>query len=525
MPTNASEDILTSVSRRNFLKKGTCGLMTVGPLVNTISQLKLMQSAAASTVTSDYKAIVCLFLRGGCDTNNVLIPIGSHGQAASYQTDRSVVQITESDIATAGSALTTASTSGQYGLHPSMPKLAGMFNSGQVAAVSNVGTLAEPTTRDTYNDARLPRQLFSHSDQQTQWMSSVSDKAFTSGWGGRVADLVHDTMNPDSAISMLITAAGNNDFMVSPGGSVPQYSVSSTGAISISSFGTNYANALEDGAYRTNSTGQRLKAMEQIMAYSHAHILEKGYNASVRRARESEAKVSEALSIKAGLSYTDEDSGEPVGMDFESIFEAHGAGDSGLGRELIAILNMIAGRKALGNNRQVFFVDLGGFDNHAALLSSQAPLLGQLDNCLAAYSDCLDRIALADATFNTDQVTLFTSSDFNRTWTPNSDDPEDAGTDHAWGTHTFLMGGAVKGGQIYGRGYPTLAVGGPDDVPKGTRGRWIPTTSVDEYSAVLANWFGVSYGSSEMATIFPNLSRFSSSTAVAPPTELDFLMS
>ena len=525
MAKQNSDDILASVSRRNFLRTGTCGLMGIGPLVNTICQLKLMQSAAASTVSSDYKAIVCLFLRGGCDMNNVLIPIGSNPQVSNYQSDRSVIQISEQDIANAGSALNLPSASDQqYGLHPAMPKTAAAFNSGRAAMVSNVGTLAEPTTRSNYDTAIHPRQLFSHSDQTTQWMSSISDKSFTSGWGGRVADLINDTANPESAISMLITASGNNDFMVSPGGSIPQYSVSSTGAISLSTFGTNYSNALEEnGDYRTNTTGQRLKAMEQIMAYSHAHILEDGYRASVKRARDSESRVAEALTLRDNLSYTDPGSGSSVGLDFQSIFDAHGSGNTTLASEMIAILNMIAGREALGNQRQIFFVDLDGFDNHAALLSTQAPILENLDNCLAAYNECLDMIALADANFSTDQVTLYTASDFNRTWTANSDDTSDAGTDHAWGTHTFVMGGAVRGGQLWGRGYPELAVGGADDVPSGSRGRWIPTTSVDEYSATLANWFGINYGSSEMATIFPNLNRFVASSSSAPASELDFL--
>ncbi len=525
MSKHASDDILTSVSRRNFIRTGTCGLMTIGPLVNTISQLKLMQSAAASTISNDYKAIVCLFLRGGCDMNNVLIPIGSNPQKAAYQSDRSVIQINESDIATAGTAINEPNSGDQqYGLHTALPKLAAAYNAGQAAFVTNVGTLAEPTTRANYESVAHPIQLFSHSDQTTQWMSSVSDKAFSSGWGGRVADLINDTSNPDSEISMMITASGNNQFMVSPGGSIPQYSVSSTGAISLASYGSNYSNALnEDGSYRTNATGQRLRALEEIMAYSHAHILEKGYNTAVRRARESEAKVANAFSIKDGLSYTNPDTNSSESVVFETVFAAHGVGGTSLAEEFIAILNMIAGREALGNSRQIFFIDLGGFDNHASLLLGQEPLLAQLDNCLAAYNECLDIIALADATFNTNQVTLFSASDFNRTWTANSDDPEDAGTDHAWGTHTFVMGGAVNGGQFYGRGYPELAVGGADDVPQGTRGRWIPTTSVDEYSAVLAHWFGISYGSSEMATIFPNLSRFVASNATGPAAELDFL--
>lgn len=525
------DEIISNVSRRKFLKTGTCGLMSIGPLVNTIAQLKLVQSAAASTVDNaivgtDYKALVCLFLSGGCDTNNLLVPIGNNPQRAAYETDRSVIQITEAQINAANTGLNTPSVGDQqYGLHQRLPKLANLYNRGQAAFLTNVGTLAEPTDRDTIGDAILPRQLFSHSDQVTQWMSSISDRDFTSGWGGRVADLINDAANPNSSLSMQITAAGNNQFMVAPGGATPQYTVTTTGAISLNSFGTNYSSAYEDDGvtYRNNSTGQRLKAMEQIMAYSHAHILEDGYNTLVKRARESESRVSEALNIANGLSYTDPDTSTNTELSFQAIFDSHGAGNTGLGQELLSIVNIIAGREAVGNTRQIFFVDLGGFDNHAALLNSQAPILEEMDNAIAAFQESLELLSLADSCFNTDQVTLFQASDFNRTWTPNSDNPSDAGTDHGWGGHTFIVGGAVNGGQLYGRGFPALAVGGENDVPSGSRGRWIPTTSVDEYSSVLAHWFGIDYGSSEMETIFPNLSRFIPSNITTPPTELAFM--
>lgn len=496
------------LSRRKFLATGTCGAMGIGSLVNTIAQLQLINSAAAATgpgstdvVGDDYKALVCIFLRGGCDMNNVLIPVAGNPQAAGYTADRNVVGIrngvADAALNPAGEndTLPLSLDGDPFGLHPSLPNLQAMFNADEASFVSNVGTLAEPTTPSTYNSASLPRQLFSHSDQVTEWMSSIADQPYRSGWGARVADLYHSAWNPDSQTSMLITAAGNNQFM--NGGTLPQYSVTSAGAISLAGFsrsGSPYGGALEDdGSYRTNSTGNRLRALERIIAYSHAHVLEDGYNTVVNRARENEAIVTEASGAATDL-----------GLDLETIFAN---ADSGIGEELKAVARLIAGRKCLGNRRQIFFVDLGGFDNHQDINSDLGDNLSQLDDALGAFNEAMKALALVDDDFEYDKVTTFQASDFNRTWTPNSANPATAGTDHAWGTHAFIFGGAVKGGEIYGT-FPELAVGGLVDVPRGGRGRWIPTTAVDQYCAVLANWFGVAPSSSEMEVILPNLNRF-----------------
>ena len=493
-------------------------MMGVGSMINVLTQLQLINSAAAADVDgsdvvgSDYKAIVCLFLRGGCDMNNVLIPTVGNPQAQGYTTDRNVVGIRNGvvDAALNPDGLNdtlpiTVPDGDPMGLHPSMPNLAAMYESGEAGFVANVGTLAQPTTPSTYGSVALPRQLFSHSDQVTEWMSSIADQPYTSGWGARVADLFHSTWNPQSQTSMLITAAGNNQFM--NGGEVNQYSVTSTGAISLASFGTNYSSALDDnGDYNLNATGQRLKALERIMAYSHNHILEEGYNAVVRRARENEEIVTEAATVATDL-----------GLNFEQTFQNMGA-DGSVGDELLAIAKLIAGRDCLGNKRQIFFVDLGGFDNHQDINDDLGSRLTTVDNAIGAFNQAMKDLAVADADFEYDKVTTFQASDFNRTWTPNSDNPATAGTDHAWGTHCFMFGGAVNGGNVYGT-FPELAVGGLNDVPSGSRGRWIPTTAVDQHAAVLAKWFGVPLGSNglseEMKTIFPNLDRFESIDATA----------
>ena len=497
---------LNSISRRQFLKAGTCGAMTVGPLVNTIAQLSLINSAAASTGDpaydpSDYKALVCIFLSGGCDANNVLIPRTTNPYADVYAADRAAVAIGNGIVNATynptGADLTipiTVPGQSPFGLHPSLTNLASMFSANEAAFVTNVGTLAEPTTQSGYGTANLPKQLFSHSDQVTEWMSSIADQPYTSGWGARVADLYNDTWNEFSQTSMLITAAGSNRFQ--GGGQNSQYAVSSTGAISLAGFGTNYGNAVDgNGDYKTTSTGNRFKAFERIMQYSQGHIIEEAYNEVIRSARKNEALINEAMAVEAAL-----------GIDFDAIWTSFGAtGD--LADELKAVARLIAGRACLGNNRQIFFVQMGGYDNHSSINTSLPGLLSELDKAVGAFNAALKEIDLKDSDFAYDKVTTFQASDFNRTWTPNKTDVGSAGTDHAWGTHTFVFGGAVNGGNFYGS-YPELGIGSISDVPSGSRGRWIPTTSVDQLSAKLANWFGVPAGSSEMETIFPNLYRF-----------------
>ena len=509
------------LTRREFLKAGTCGAMTIGPLVNTIAQLSLVNSAAASvlgagSIGTDYKALVCIFLRGGFDTNNILIPVGVNPLAEVYAADRGAVAVPNGVVNASYNPDGNDDTIPiavpglePMGLHPNLPNLAEMYGGGEAAFITNVGTLAEPTTQSSYSTSSLPKQLFSHSDQVTQWMSSISDKPYESGWGARVADLYHDTWNELNPTSMLITAAGTNQFM--NGGYNSQYSVTSTGAISLAGFGTNYASALDgSGNYLGTSQGNRLKALEKIMQYSHAHIIEEGYSQVIQSARENESVISEAIAVEASL-----------GINFDAIWDEKGA-NSNLATELKAVARLIAGRECLGNKRQIFFVDLGGFDTHSNLNGRLNSLLTQLDQAVGAFNAGMKELAIKDANFEYDKVTTFQASDFNRTWTPNGTATSSAGTDHAWGTHTFAFGGAVNGGDFYGS-FPTLGVGTADDVPSGSRGRWIPTTAVDQLGAKVANWFGVPAASSEMAAIFPNLYRFEDPFDLSGSANLGFI--
>ncbi len=522
-----ADDLKFRINRRNFLGRSALASIGLGGMTHMLSNLRLMDRAVANitpdVVGNDYKALVCVFKRGGSDQNNMLVPVTGNSQKSNYRADRGIVAVPENageqndpgqatiDGTTGGPADTyigsPASVGEPFGLHPSCKNLKTMYAAGELAWIANCGTLAQVTTQADYlaNAAILPVQLFSHSDQVTEWMAgSEPEKPFNSGWAGRVADLINSTANPDSETSMLITAAGNNNFMSAPGGSIPQYSVTDTGAISLTGYGNAtvgpYGNAIDSGSglYRTADPSNgikniafRLQTFEDVMLYAHSHIIEEGYNTVVRRARANEALIGDALTTAAA-----------TGVNFNNF------PNTDLGRELKMIAQLIAGRKCLGNKRQIFFVDQGGFDTHQDINNDQPALLSDFDSSIGAFNQAMKDIAGADGDFSYNDVVGFQASDFNRTWTPNGNDFGTSGTDHAWGTHVCFFGGPVNGGDFFGT-FPTLAKGSPDDVSNNTnnsRGRWIPTTSVDQYSAVLAKWLGVAAG--DINTIFPNLPNF-----------------
>ena len=510
------------IDRRGFLGRSAFASLGMGAMAQTFAQMGLMERAAANitpdVVGSDYKALICIFLRGGCDKNFFFRPIGGHAQKAQYESSRGIAQPAEADINSAGTVLNPANEpAGHFGLHPVCTEMTSMFNSGELAIIQNIGTLAEPTTKTTYQNgtAILPVQLFSHSNQVQEWMSTGAEKPFTSGWAGAVGSLINDTENANGLASMLITAAGNNNWLVSPGGTPAQYSVNSSGALQLSGYATGYTNAIDAGGdYIDNNVGDRLKAFERIMNYTHDHVIAEGYNEILRRARAGEGLIGDALNVAAGLDGTN-----PGQVDFLNF------PDTNLGNELGLIAQLIAGRKCLGNKRQVFFCDLGGFDNHASINVNLPNLLTQIDDAVSHFNDVMKQLAVADGDFEYDKFTCFQMSDFNRTFTPNGTNVTNNGTDHAWGTHAWCFGGAVKAqhagaSKLYGY-YPDIDPDGPDSV--NGRGRFIPTTSIDQYGAVLANWLGVA--PPDLATIFPNLPRFWGGTNSYDPvsTNLDFL--
>jgi len=509
--TNSKSD---SVSRRAFMAKSACAAMGVTGIVNSLSHLRLMNAAMAAGTgpLADYKALVVVFLEGGNDSNNMLIPGRNHPSRSDYDSNRGVLAIAhENDGSVPASErilpINDPVASLPYGLHPAFgsdsgtnnnPGPAALYNSGDLAFVANVGTLTEPiVSRAAFLSGNYskPPQLYSHSDQQVQMQSSVPDQVFQTGWGGRAADILNASYNGRGSVSMNISLNNVNKLQVGTAGGVSQYVVTSNGARSLNGYGGNYASAATlnpDGTVRrflNTKEGHRLKGFEKIMRHTHHNLLEQGYNEVVERARGNEAFVSNALLAAGGAA-----------VDFDAIFDGE---DHDLGNELEMVAKLIAGRECFGNQRQIYFVSTGGWDNHQSMLTNHAVRLSRFGGALAAFNEAIKQLGLHD------DVLTISQSDFTRTLIPNRTDPAIAGSDHGYGGHQVVMGGPVAGGKVYGT-FPPLKVGnkaGSIDTSS-TRGRWIPSTSTDQYLAVAADWFGIERDSSEMETIFPNLNRF-----------------
>lgn len=441
-----------SPTRRTFLRQAACAALGTSGLLSTIFDLRKLSAATATA--GDYRALVCLFLYGGNDANNMIVPRDT-SDYNSYAAARGVLAVPQSTLL----PLTLPSGDGRnFGFHSSLPELQSLFNQDKLALVSNVGTLLAPITRAEYlaKTVAVPTQLFSHADQSVQWQTSVSDRTSLTGWGGRAADLLA-SLNGNSNISLAISIAGTNTFEV--GNLVIPYQVAPTGSIGLTGF---------NGSANDNV---RLQAFKDLLAQPHNNLFQQAYADTVTRA------VADNDLLTAALA------GAPV---LQTIFPA-----TDLGSQLSMVAKLISARASLGMQRQLFFCAVQGYDTHGDQLTAQANLFVELSQAMKAFYDATAEMSIAN------QVTTFTASDFGRTYPTNG-----SGSDHGWGSHQLVMGGSVLGGKLYGA-FPTLAVNGPDDTGQG---RWIPTTSVDEFSATMASWFGV--GSSDLATVFPNIGRF-----------------
>jgi uncharacterized protein (DUF1501 family) len=456
------------LSRRRFLGSSCCAAVGLTGALSTLAQLRLLGAVAQPTsgraaAAPDYKALVCLFLQGGHDANNLLIPSDTSGYD-SYARARANLALPRSALL----PITPRTSDGRaFSLHPAVPELRGLFAAGQAAVLANVGTLVVPTTKAQYQagSVPLPLQLFSHSDQQVQWQTSAPEQRNASGWGGRLADLV-DAFNTNPAVSMSISLAGLNTFQV--GASVTQYAVTPAGAVNFA--GGTAAPGTADAA--------RYQAHKDLSARPLTSLLDAAFAGLTRDAIATAEIVSRALAAAPAPA---------------TAFPATSAGN-----QLRMVARLIAAADTLGLKRQLFFVQLGGWDTHAAQLSASDPTAGAHAQLLAQVSQAVSAFYAATVELGVaSQVTTFTASDFGRTYASNGN-----GSDHGWGNHQLIVGGAVKGGDFYGR-IPALAIGGPDDIG---RGRWIPTTSVDEYAATLATWFGVS--ATDLPLVLPNLGRF-----------------
>ncbi len=476
---------LPDLSRRKFVGACCAAVGSTG-MLSALAQLRLMGAIAApdagagstppavGALDSDFKALVCLFLAGGNDANNLVVPTDATTYSA-YALGRGALALPQSSLL----PITPRTSDGRtWGLHPALGLapdgsanggLKGLFDQGRMAVLANVGTLAHPLTKALYTsrpDLR-PLQLFSHNDQQVEWQSSIADKPFTTGWGGRLADLTN-AFNTNSRISMAITLNGQNSFQV--GRNIAQYAVGTNGAISLTGSSTS----------TTNNHGIRTAALKDALAAQNANLFETAFAGVTTNALNNSALLS---SVITGTS--------PFASHFTGL-------NSNLSQQLHMIARLVNAQAQLGLKRQIYFARIGGWDLHDSQVNLGNTAIGAHANLLRDVSQSVTAFYNALGAVNAqNQVTTFTASDFGRTYNTNGD-----GSDHGWGSHHFIVGGAVKGGEIYGR-MPDFAINGPDDTG---RGRWIPTTSVDEYSATLARWFGVS--ATDLPVVLPNIGRF-----------------
>jgi uncharacterized protein (DUF1501 family) len=453
----------TSASRRAFLQRASA-LSVAGVAAPWALNLAALAEAAAANA-GDYKALVCVFLYGGNDYANTLVPYDATSYAL-YQQQRPTLAYARSSLdatalAPASAPVDRAGFAHQYALAPELAPLLPLFNGGKMGVMLNVGTLIQPTTKLQYTSksVRLPPKLFSHNDQQSVWQSSSPEGA-TSGWGGRIGDLFQS--GNGNATFTCVNVSGNAVFL--SGQSAVQYQVSTSGSVPV--------NALKSPLF---GSGACTNALRTLITQPRTHLLENEYNRVTSRSIDANGVLSTALAAAPALA---------------TPFPA----SNNLGDQLKMVARMISVGPALGAKRQVFFVSMGGFDTHDGLVTIHPGLLTSVADALSAFYQATVELGVAD------KVTTFTASDFGRTLAGNND-----GSDHGWGSMHFMLGGAVTGKKFYGTA-PVVANNGPDDVGQG---RLLPTTSVEQYAATFGKWMGVS--DSELLSLLPNLANFDAS--------------
>jgi len=454
-----------------------CASLTATPLLSTITNLSLLNASASANRSiyamnnpSNYKALVCIMLFGGNDSFNMLVPYDQtsydhykqrRGEVYDVATNPSGIALERNKLHQLDTVLPSPDGK-QYAVHPNMPKIAGLFNDERTLSfIANVGTLTHPGLNSSnYANANLPYNLFSHIDQAKTWQTGIAEGFGKTGWGGRIADKLQSN-NSNESISMNISVNGLNFFQ--SGEEVSEYVITRSGGGSVKL----YHSDEEEG---TLYDSLHMSTMDNIFDVEYHNILEKAYKNQIVKSKENSNSFYRAIN----------------GYELDTVFP-----NTGIGRQLEMVAKTIANRYEIGAGftNQTFFVSMDGFDTHNNLLDKHGTLLSSLDEALYNFYLTLSDLGVLN------QVTTFTMSDFARTLNTNGD-----GSDHAWGGHHFVMGGAVNGGKIFGE-YPDLAnnnfdIGG---------GRFIPTISCDQYFADLACWFG---GESHIDTILPNLYRF-----------------
>ncbi len=443
-------------SRREFLKRSSA-LSVVGVAAPWALNLAAIGEASAQSA-NDYKAIVCVFLQGGNDNGNTLVPYDEASHAA-YSTQRLSLTVPRDALAANVLSPATALPEGRrFALPTSMSPLKSLFDSGQMAALLNVGPIIQPTSKAQYTalSVPLPPKLFSHNDQQSVWQSSQPEGS-TTGWGGRMGDLF--AAGNGNATFTAISTSGNAVYLA--GDQAVQYQVSGGGSIPI--------NGIRVSLFGSTAAAQALRQV--ITQPAGAHLMNQAYATITQRSIDADVALRGALSAAPTLATT---------------FPA-----TPLGTQLRMVARTISARAALGAKRQVFFVSIGGFDAHDDLMTNQPALLSQVADAMSSFYHATVEMGVAQ------QVTSFTASEFGRTLVSNGD-----GSDHGWGSHHFVVGGAVRGQRFVGTA-PDFTRNGPDDVGQG---RLLPTTGVDQLAATLATWMGV--GSGSLASVVPGIGNF-----------------
>ncbi len=453
-------------SRRQFLRQAGCTGMGAATLLSSLNNLSMLNKLVGfqSSPPGDYKALVCLLLAGGNDSYNMLVPRGA-AEHAEYAATRSDLALPQQELL----AIQPLTSDGkEYGIHPSMTGIRNLFENEKLAFVANVGTLIEPVPDAAAyfsGQKRLPLGLYSHADQIQQWQTAIPHTREAVGWAGRAADLLK-TLNTNQNFSMNISLSGRNVWQ--SGNTVLEYSISNQGN------GVQGISPIVPTWYSNAGFLTRLQsaAIQDLSTYHYANIFKDTFGELTSQSVEAFEALESAIAAVQ------------VGSPFSSHY---------LSQHLKMIARVIGARNALGMRRQTFFVTYGGWDHHDEVIENQEYMLGVVSTAVSEFMTALAELGVEN------EVTLFTISDFARTLTSNGN-----GSDHAWGGHTFVTGGAVQGRDIYGT-YPDLYLNG-NPLVVSNRGNLIPTTSADEYFAEMALWFGVS--PSDLSTILPNIGYF-----------------